>query len=155
MPFSRRPAGQNPLLITIIKRDGHKQRLCRAVSRIWDTPEFLIKEDVRSAIGHLIEHSLLGYKIHPDIMIIDLETCSLDAAAQFDTVRSISGLRNVPVIALVDMASADVRDMIYDAGADLVVAWENLESRIGDIAGLAVDNWLNTDPFEDEELQTG
>ena len=64
-------------------------------------------------------------------------------------------MRNVPVIALIDTASADVRDMIYDAGADFVVAWENLENRIGDIAGLAVDNWLNTDPFEDEELQTG
>lgn len=155
MAYARHLAEHNPLLFITIKRNGHTQRLCRAVSRIWESPEFLIKEDVRSALGHLIEHNLQGHKIRPDIMIIDLETCRLDAQALFHTVRSISGLRHVPVVALIDTASADARDATYDAGADLVVAWEKLESRIGDIAGLAVDNWLNTEPKDGEELQTG
>ncbi len=155
MAYARHLADQNPLLFVTIKRNDHTQRLCRAVSRIWDTPEFQIKEDVGSAIGHLIEQNLQGRKIHPYIMIVDLESCNLDAQALFDTLRSISVLRHVPVVALIDTASADMRDKIYDAGADLVIAWEKLESRTGDIAGLAVDTWLNTEPEQDEKLQTG
>lgn len=155
MAYAIHLADQNPLLLVTIKRNDHTQRLCSAVSRIWDTPEFHIKEDVGSAIGHLIEQNLQGHMICPDLMIIDLESCNLDAQALFGTLRSVSGLRRVPVVALIDTASADMRDKIYDAGADLVVAWENLEYRIGDIAGLVVDNWLSTEPVKDEKLQTG
>ncbi len=146
MALTNHLMGQNPLLFITIKREDQKQQLCRAIWRIWDSPDFLIKSDVRSVIAHLAEHCLQGQKIHPDILIIDLEICNLDAQALFETVRPISGLRHTPLLAMVDVACLDLRDHIYDAGADLVLAWENLESRMDDVAGLAVDNWLNTDP---------
>ena len=149
MAYTGHLTGQNPLLFITIKREDQKQQLCQAISRIWESPEFLIKEDIRSVIAHLIEHCLQGQNIHPDILIIDLEICSLDAQALFETVRSITGLRHTPILALVDVACADLRDHMYDAGADLVIAWEHLETRTGDIAGLAVDNWLNTDPEQE------
>lgn len=152
MGTTRHLEDQNPLVLVAIQREEHRQRLCRAVSRIWHTPDFLIREDVRSALGHLIGQCLKGHKIRPDIMIIDLEGCRLDTKALFCTIRSVPGLLYAPIIALMDSASTDVRDATYDAGADLVVAWENLESRIGDIAGLAVDSWLNTDPDEAEDV---
>lgn len=155
MVYSRHLEGQNPILLIAIRRDDQKLRLCRALSRIWNAPDFHIKCDTGAAIAHLIERALKKQKLSLDIMIIDLEDCSSDAKVMLDTVHSISGLRHTPVITLVDDATADMRDRIYDAGADLVVAWEHLESRIGDIAGLAIDNWLNTDPLEDDELLTG
>ncbi len=146
MAISRHSADENPLLLISINRVSHQQRLYGAVSRIWDTPEIHIQEDIKSVLGLVIAHSLNGREIRPDIVILDLETYCAESRAIFTTIRSITALRHTPVLALVDTASADVRDMIYDAGADLVVAWENLEHRIGDIAGLAVDNWLNTTP---------
>jgi hypothetical protein len=146
MAFSQHNAGQTPLLLITTSRDDHQQRLCGALSRIWETPDFHIQDDVRSVLGHVIGRHLQGHILHTDIGIIDLEKCKMDAPAIFSSIRSISELRYTPVLALVDTSSRDVRDSIYDAGADLVVDWENLEGRIGDIAGLVVDNWLNTDP---------
>ena len=83
MALTKHLMGQNPLLFITIKREDQKQQLCRAISRIWDSPDFLIKSDVRSVIAHLAEHCLQGQKIHPDILIIDLEICNLDAQALF------------------------------------------------------------------------
>ncbi len=155
MAFSRHHASENPLLLVTIRRDDHLQRLCRAVSRIWVTPDFHIQDDVKSTLGHVIVHSLSGHKIRPDIIIIDLENCDVNVGAVFSTIRSVTSLRHTPVLSLVDTASTDVRDMIYDAGTDLVIAWENLDKRIGDIAGLAVDNWLSTEPETETVPQTG
>lgn len=155
MVYSRHLPEQNPLLLIAIEREDQTLRLCRALSRVWDTPDFHIKNDTGAAIAYLIERTLKKQKLRPDSMIIDLEDCSSDAKVMIDTVHSVSGLRHTPVITLVDDATADIRDKIYDAGADLVVAWEHLESRIGDIAGLAIDNWLNTEPLDDDKLLTG
>ena len=155
MVYSRHLAGQNPSLLIAIKREDQILRLCRALSRVWDTPDFHIKCDTGAAIAYLIERALKKQELRPDIMINDLEDCSSDAKVMIDTAHSVSGLGHTPVITPVDDTTADVRDRIYDSGADLVVAWEHLESRIGDIAGHAIDNWLNTDPLEVDKLLTG
>lgn len=153
MAHPRHRADENPQLLICLSRVTHRQQLCGAVSRIWDTPEIHIQDDIRSALNHVIAQSLSGQELRPDIMILDLENGGAASPAMFTTIRSIATLRHTPILALIDTTGEAERDKIYDAGADLVVAWKNLEHRIGDIAGLAIDNWLNTDPEQQSALQ--
>lgn len=150
MPFGRQHADQNPVLLMTARSDDKRRALSRMVLRVWHAPEFWIGDDVRSALDYLVGRRLQGSAFNPDIMIVDLDGCSASAARLFETVRTLKPLRHAPLVALVDACSAAIRDATYDAGADLVIYWEKLDSRTGDIAGLVVGNWLNTEPFDDD-----
>lgn len=148
----RRTKDANPLLFMTIRCEASKTRLCRTLGRIWDKPVFFIKPTVRETVSHVIEKSLLGETECPDLVLIDMESGERNASAIFDTIRSISGLRYAPLIALLDGENIKLMHQTYDAGADLVIFWDKLESRTGDIAALAIDHWLNT---ENEEFESG
>lgn len=135
----------NPLLFVTIKSEASKDQLCRAIARIWEKPVFFIKSTIRETVSHVIEKSLLGETPCPDLIFIDMESGEKNVYAIFDTIRSISGLRHSPLIALLDGENIELMNQTYDAGADLVVFWDKLESRTGDIAALAIDNWLSTE----------
>jgi CheY-like chemotaxis protein len=135
----------DPLLFVTISNQARKNQLCRALTRIWESPVFFIKATIRETVSHVIEKSLLGETPCPDIILIDLESGEKNANAIIDTIRSISGLRHSPLIALLDGENIELMNQTYDAGADLVVFWDKLESRTGDIAALAIDNWLSTE----------
>ena len=156
MVYKQTMPNSNPLLLVAIRREDYRPRLCRALERIWENPEFLIESSVRDAFDFLIEERLKSNRIKPDIFIIDLEDGGCDTGALLETARLAPGLRYAPFIALVDGEDAGLRrDRTYDAGADLVVPWPRLEARIGDIAGLVVDKWLSTEPDDDEVRQAG
>lgn len=131
-----------------INNEARKNQLCRALARIWESPVFFIKTTIRETVSHVIEKSLFGETLYPDLILIDMESGEKNAYAIIDTIRSISGLRHSPLIALLDGENIELMNQTYDAGADLVVFWDKLESRTGDIAALAIDNWLST---EDED----
>ena len=135
-----------------IRSEANKTRLCRTLARIWEKLIFFIKPTVRETVSHVIEQSLLGETLCPDLVLIDMESGEKNASAIFGTIRSISGLHYAPLIALLDGENIKLMHQTYDAGADLVVFWEKLDSRTGNIAALAIDHWLNT---EDEEFATG
>ncbi len=148
MTLKRMEQDSNPLLFVTISNQARKNQLCRALTRIWESPVFFIKATIRETVSHVIEESLLGETPCPDIILIDLESGEKNANAIIDTIRSISGLRHSPLIALLDDENIELLNQTYDAGADLVIFWDKLESRTGDIAALAIDNWLTT---EDED----
>jgi len=148
----RRTEDSNPLLFVTIRCEANKTRLCRTLARIWEKPVFFIKPTIRETVCQVIENSLLGETLYPDLVLIDMESGERNASAIFDTIRSISALRYAPLIALLDGENIKLMHQTYDAGADLVVFWDKLESRTGDIAALAIDHWLNT---ENEEYESG
>ncbi|HDL16956.1 MAG TPA: hypothetical protein ENH27_03850 [Rhizobiales bacterium] len=123
------------------------------MSRIWHQPKLLIEPSVREAFTLLVENHLSGNPVRPDIFILDLEDGACNTAVLLETARLAPGLRDAPFIALVDCESAAMRNRTYDAGADLVVPWPRLDARIGDIAGLVVGSWLNTESAEDASRQ--
>lgn len=145
----------NPLLFVTIDRATNKTQLCRALARIWNNPVFYIKPTVRDIVSHVIELSLRGESVRPDLFLIDMESGEKNVSAIIDTIRSISGLRHAPLITLLDGNDIELMHQTYDAGADLVIFWDKLESRTGDIAGLAIDNWLNTEEAEPDRTRTG
>lgn len=145
MTLKRMEQDSNPLLFVTISNQARKNQLCRALTRIWESPVFFIKATIRETVSHVIEESLLGETPCPDIILIDLESGEKNANAIIDTIRSISGLRHSPLIALLDDENIELLNQTYDAGADLVIFWDKLESRTGDIAALAIDNWLTTE----------
>ncbi len=148
MTLKRMEPDSDPPLFVTISNQARKNQLCRALTRIWESPVFFIKATIRETVSHVIEKSLLGETPCPDIILIDLESGEKNAYAIIDTIRSISGLRHSPLIALLDDENIELLNQTYDAGADLVIFWDKLESRTGDIAALAIDNWLTT---EDED----
>jgi len=148
----RRMHDSNPQIFMTICCEASKTRLCRTLARIWEKPDFLIKPTIRETVSHVIEQSLLGETLCPDLVLIDMESGERDANAIFDTIRSITGLQKAPLIALLEGEDIKQLHQTYDAGADLVIFWDKLDSRTGDIAALAIDHWLNT---EDEEIASG
>lgn len=152
MTTVRRTQDSNPLLFMAIRCEANKNQLCRTLARIWEKPVFFIKPTVRETVSHVIEKSLLGETESPDLIFIDMESGEKNAGAIIDTIRSISGLRHAPLIALLEGENIKLIHQTYDAGADLVILWGKLESRTGDIAALAIDHWLNT---ENEEFESG
>jgi hypothetical protein len=78
-------------------------------------------------------------------MLIDLEAGERNAYAIINTIRSIPGLQHTPLITLLDGENIELLSQTYDAGANLVIFWDKLEVRTGDIATLVVDNWLSTE----------
>lgn len=155
MTQKRMAQDSNPLLFVTIGREANKNQLCRALARIWERPVFFIKPTVRETVSHVIEKSLQGVTLWPDLILIDMQSGERNARAIIDTLRSISGLRHAPLIALLDGENSELMHQTYDAGADLVIFWDKLESRTGDIAALAIDNWLNTEDEEFNQLGTG
>lgn len=155
MIHTRMEQDANPLLFVTIGRAANKNQLCRALARIWNNPVFYIKPTVRDIVSHVIEKSLQGEPLWPDLFLIDMESGEKNASAIIDTIRSISWLRHAPLIALLDGKDIELMHQTYDAGADLVIFWDKLESRTGDIAGLAIDNWLNTEDEEPDQMRTG
>lgn len=155
MAFKRTQPDTDPLLAITIRRKEHRLQLERALRRIWHQPRLLIEPGVKEVFTFLMENRLSGNPVKPDTFILDLEDGARNTAALLETARLAPGLRHAPFIALVDCGSAAMRDHTYDAGADLVVPWPRLDARIGDIAGLVVDSWLNTEPEEDASGQAG
>lgn len=155
MAYKRTQPNSDPLLMITIRRNDQRLQLERALSRIWHQPELLFERSVLDAFSFLVENRLGGNPVKPDIFILDLEDGSCNLAALLETARMAPGLRHLPFIALVDCDSAAMRDRTYDAGADLVVPWPRLDTRIGDIAGLVVGSWLNTEPEEEESRPAG
>ena len=155
MAQKRMVQDSHPLLFITINREPNKNLLCRALARIWEEPVFCIKPTVRETVSHVIEKSLQGVTLWPDLILIDMECGEKNAGAIIDTFHSISGLRHAPLIVLLDDENIKLMHQTYDAGADLVIFWDKLESRTGDIAALAIDNWLNTEDEELDQASTG
>ena len=109
MVCKRTKPNSNPLLLVAIRREDYRPRLCRALERIWENPEFLIESSVRDAFDFLIEERLKSNRIKPDIFIIDLEDGGCDTGALLETARLAPGLRYAPFIALVDGEDAGLR----------------------------------------------
>ncbi len=134
----------DPLLLIAIRRDDQRLRLERILSRIWLRPRLLIESNIKGAIAFLDEQSSKGNPVKPDTFIIDLEDGKSNTAALLETARLTPGLRHAPIIALIDGESAAMGEGTCDTGADLVIPWSRLDARIGDIAALVVDSWLDT-----------
>lgn len=145
MTHERLEQDPNPLLFVTINNEARSDLLCRTLARIWAKPVFLIRPTVRETVSYFIEKSLQGERLCPDLILIDMESGEKNAGSIIETIRSISGIRNTPLIAMMDGDSSELKNQTYDAGADLVIFWDNLESRIGDIATLVIDNWLSTE----------
>ena len=154
MTLKRLDLDSDPLLFVTIHDEVRKNQLCRALARIWENPVFFIKATIRETVSHVIEESLLGETPCPDLILIDLESGEKNANAIIDTIRSISGLRHTPLIALLDDENIEQLNQTYDAGADLVIFWDKLDSRTGDIAALAIDNWLTTEDKDPDDILT-
>ena len=155
MAYKRTQPDSDPLLVITIRRNDKRLQLERALRRIWHQPKFLIEPGVKEVFTFLIENRLSGNPVRPDIFILDLEDGACNTVALLETARLAPGLRHAPFITLVDCDGAAMRDRTYDAGADLVVPWPRLDARLGDIAGIVVGSWLNTEPDEDASRQAG
>jgi len=152
MTLKKMEQDSNPLLFVTINNEARKNQLCRALARIWESPVFFIKTTIRGTVSHVIEKSLLGETLYPDLLLIDLEAGERNAYAIINTIRSIPGLQHAPLITLLDGENIELLSQTYDAGANLVIFWDKLEARTGDIAALAIDNWLSTEDEDPDDI---
>lgn len=140
--------GENPVFLACIRSPERREKFSRAIGRIWEAPDLHFNENPLSAIADVVKGLLAGTHIHPDSIIVEFAHPKVEARPIFDTLRSFTTLRDAPLIALTENTDTELENRLYGAGADLVIAWGDVEPRISDIAGFVIGKWMTLRPEE-------
>lgn len=116
--------------------------MSRALNRVWENPKALILDNVETAIAEFVNRALMNRPLRPDAILIDLADCSGDTQTACHALRTVIGLKQAPLVALVDTPCSHTKQAIRDAGAELIVDWARIDYEVGAVATLTATNWM-------------